>query len=98
MADPVPASLAASVFDDYAPLYRAAGFRVVPIAPGTKYPGVHQGFGSYIALVGWPTSNITDPQPGAGIGLICGEPLIAADIDSEDVDLGRESALTQVSH
>jgi len=90
MADPVPASLAASVFDDYAPLYRAAGFRVVPIAPGTKYPGVHQGFGSYIALVGWPTSNITDPQPGAGIGLICGEPLIAADIDSEDVDLGIE--------
>ena len=90
MADPVPASLAASVFDDYAPLYRAAGFRVVPIAPNTKYPGVHQGFGSYIALVGWPTSNITDPQPGAGIGLICGEPLIAADIDSEDVDLGIE--------
>src|SRR5262245_39764152 len=90
MAEITAASPAASVFDDYAPLYRAAGFRVVPIAPGTKYPGVHQGFGSYIALVGWPTSNITDPQPGAGIGLICGEPLIAADIDSDDEGLGIE--------
>jgi len=41
MADPVPASLAASVFDDYAPLYRAAGFRVVPIAAptGALLPG-----------------------------------------------------------
>jgi hypothetical protein len=87
MADPSPA---ASVFDDYAPLYRAAGFRVVPIAPGTKYPGVHQGFGSYIALVGWPTSNITDPQPGAGVGLICGEPLVAGDIDADDDALGIE--------
>src|SRR6516162_4423666 len=90
MADPIPASPAASVFDDYAPLYRAAGCRVVPIAPGTKYPGGHQGCGSYIALVGWPTSNITDPQPGAGLGLICGEPLIAADIDSDDEVLGIE--------
>jgi AAA domain-containing protein/bifunctional DNA primase/polymerase-like protein len=90
MAEMTAAAPAASVFDDYAPLYRAAGFRVVPIAPNTKYPGVHQGFGSYIALVGWPTSNITDPQPGAGIGLICGEPLIAADIDSDDEGLGIE--------
>ena len=90
MAEMTTASPAAGVFDDYAPLYRAAGFRVVPIAPGTKYPGVHQGFGSYIALVGWPTSNVTDPQPGAGVGLICGESLVAADIDSDDEALGVE--------
>jgi len=90
MTGVVAAAPAASVFDDYAPLYRAAGFRVVPIAPNTKYPGVHQGFGSYIALVGWPTSNITDSQPGAGIGLICGEWLVAADIDSDDEALGVE--------
>jgi hypothetical protein len=79
-----------SVYDRFAPLYRAAGFRVVPIAPGTKYPGIHQGFGSYIALVGWPNSNVTDTQPRAGIGLICGDPLIAADIDSDDEALGVE--------
>src|SRR5215813_399610 len=90
MAEVTAASPAASVFDDYAPLYRATGFRVVPIAPNTKYPGVHQGFGSYIALVGWPTSNIADPQPGAGVGLICGESLVAADIDSDDEALGVE--------
>ena len=90
MADPVAATPAASVFDGHAPLYRAAGYRVVPIAPGTKYPGVHQGFGSYIALVGWPTSHVSDPQPGAGIGLICGDPLIAADIDTDDEGLGIE--------
>jgi hypothetical protein len=89
MADPVAAP-GGNVFDDYAPLYRAAGYRVVPIAPGTKYPGVHQGFGSYIALVGWPTSNVTDPQPGAGIGLICGNPLVAADIDTDDEAMGVE--------
>src|SRR5262249_51514295 len=91
------AALAASIFDDFAPLYRAAGFRVVPIAPNTKYPGIHQGFGPYIALVGWPTSHVTDPQPGAGIGLICGDPLIAADIDSDDEALGVEliDALTE---
>src|SRR5262245_34303965 len=64
MADPVAATPAGSIFDDHAPLYRAAGYRVVPIAPGTKYPGVHQGFGSFIALVGWPTSHVIDPQPG----------------------------------
>src|SRR5262245_20657996 len=90
MAEMTAASPAASVFDDYAPLYRGAGFRVVPIAPGTKYPGVHQGFGSYIALVGWPTSNITNPQPAAGVGLICGEPLVAGDIDVDDDVLGIE--------
>jgi hypothetical protein len=99
MADPVAAVPAGSIFDDHAPLYRAAGYRVVPIAPGTKYPGVHQGFGSYIALVGWPTSHVTDPQPGAGIGLICGDPLIAADIDTDDEGLGVEliDALTDGS-
>jgi len=90
MAESVAAAPAVSIFDDHAPLYRAAGFRVVPIAPGTKYPGVHQGFGSYMPLVGWPTSHITDPQPAAGIGLICGEPLIAADIDTDDEGLGVE--------
>src|SRR5262249_33057497 len=99
MADPVAAAPAGSLFDDHAPLYRAAGYRVVPIAPGTKYPGVHQGFGSYIALVGWPTSHVTDPQPGAGIGLICGDPLIATDIDTDDESLGVEliDALTDGS-
>jgi AAA domain/Bifunctional DNA primase/polymerase, N-terminal len=99
MADPVAAAPAGSLFDDHAPLYRAARYRVVPIAPGTKYPGVHQGFGSYIALVGWPTSHVTDPQPGAGIGLICGDPLIAADIDTDDESLGVEliDALTDGS-
>jgi hypothetical protein len=90
MADSVTAARAASVFDDYAHIYRAAGYRVVPIAPGTKYPGTHQGFGSYMPLVGWPTSNITEPQPGAGIGLICGDPLVAADIDTDDEGLGVE--------
>src|SRR5437868_1736837 len=90
MAEMAAATPAASIFDEHAPLYRGAGYRVVPIAPGTKYPGIHQGFGSYIALVGWPTSNVTDPQPGAGIGLICGSPLIAADIDTDDENIGVE--------
>jgi hypothetical protein len=89
MTEPVAAP-GGNVFDDYAALYRAAGYRVVPIAPGTKYPGVHQGFGSYIALVGWPTSHVTDPQPGAGLGLICGNPLVAADIDTDDEAMGVE--------
>src|SRR6516225_8980160 len=80
----------ASIFDAQAPIYRAAGYRVVPIGPGTKYPAIHQGFGSYIPLVGWPTSNVTDPQPGAGVGLICGDPLIAGDIDSDDEAMGVE--------
>jgi len=84
MTDVTAAPAPQSIFDAQAPIYRAAGYRVVPIGPGTKYPAIHQGFGSYIPLVGWPTSNVTDPQPGAGVGLICGDPLIAGDIDSDD--------------
>jgi len=90
MADVTAAQPQASIFDAQAPIYRAAGYRVVPIGPGTKYPAIHQGFGSYIPLVGWPTSNVTDPQPSAGIGLICGDPLIAGDIDSDDEAMGVE--------
>ena len=90
MTDVTAAQPQASIFDTQAPIYRAAGYRVVPIGPGTKYPAIHQGFGSYIPLVGWPTSNVTDPQPGAGIGLICGDPLIAGDIDSDDEAVGIE--------
>src|SRR5262245_39002926 len=90
MTDVTAAQPQASIFDTQAPIYRAAGYRVVPIGPGTKYPAIHQGFGSYIPLVGWPTSNVTDPQPGAGIGLICGDPLLACDIDSDDEAMGIE--------
>src|SRR5215813_6099806 len=90
MTDVTAAQPQASIFDAQAPIYRAAGYRVVPIGPGTKYPAIHQGFGSYIPLVGWPNSCVTNPQPAAGIGLICGEPLVACDIDSDDEALGVE--------
>ena len=90
MTDVTAAQPQASIFDTQAPIYRAAGYRVVPIGPGTKYPAIHQGFGSYITLVGWPTSNVTEPQPGAGVGLICGDPLVACDIDSDDEAMGVE--------
>jgi bifunctional DNA primase/polymerase-like protein len=91
MTQAVPTGPAGSIYDQYAPLYRAAGFRVVPIAPGTKYPGAHTAFGNYVALAQWTTRDpVTAPQPNAGIGLICGDPLVAADIDSNDEALGIE--------
>src|SRR5262245_25037804 len=81
----------ASVYDQFAPLYRAAGLRVVPIGPGTKYPCIHMGAGAYMALAGWTTrESVLEPQPGAGIGLLCGDPLIAADIDTNDESMGVE--------
>jgi hypothetical protein len=91
MTEAVPTGPAGSIYDQYAPLYRAAGFRVVPIAPGTKYPGAHTGFGNYVALAQWTTREpVIEPQPNAGLGLICGDPLVAADIDSNDEALGIE--------
>src|SRR5262245_7971237 len=90
-ANAAAAATANSVYDQYAPLYRAANYRVVPIAPGTKYPGTHTGFGNYVALAQWTTrEQITEPQPNAGIGMICGDPLVAADIDTDDEALGVE--------
>jgi AAA domain-containing protein/bifunctional DNA primase/polymerase-like protein len=91
MADSATAATAASVFDQFSPLYTAAGYRTVPIAPNTKYPGIHTGFGNYVALAQWTTrEQITEPQPNAGIGMICGDPLVAADIDTDDEALGIE--------
>jgi AAA domain-containing protein/bifunctional DNA primase/polymerase-like protein len=80
-----------SVYDHFAPLYRAAGLRVVPIGPRTKYPCIHMGGGAYMALAGWTTREpVLEPQPDAGIGLLCGTPLIAADIDTNDESIGVE--------
>src|SRR5262249_58531951 len=94
MTDVTAAQPQASIFDTRAPIYRAAGYRVAPSGPGTKYPAIHQGFGSYIPLVGCPTSNVTDPHPGAGIGFICGDPPLAAAIGSR----GQAVAIQLIYH
>ena len=64
-------------YDEIAPKLTRLGYRVVPIAPGTKKPGRFTGSG-YVDFVGWNDPNTpaeTSPQPGAGIGVPLGKQL-----------------------
>lgn len=67
---------------DYALAYAARGWRVAPIAPGTKYPRIHQ----------WQVKATTDPAvirtwwqrfPADGVSIVTGEAsgLVVVDID-----------------
>jgi hypothetical protein len=79
---------AVSVYDTNAPLLIALGLCPLPIEPGTKRPALFTGAG-YAPMVNWTTREpITTPQPGAGIGIRLGDPLVALDIDTDEAAIG----------
>src|SRR5262249_28842976 len=81
----IEANTGPSVYDLNAPLYIARGARPVPIEPGTKRPSIYGNGAGYKPMQHWTTrSPVTAPQPGAGIGIVCGETFSAIDIDCDD--------------
>src|SRR5262245_53258148 len=79
-----------SIYNEYAPKLIEMGYFPLPIAPGTKAP--HRWTPSlqkFELLRGW--SERPDPiltaQPGAGIGVRCGNGLVVLDCDDDDAAL-----------
>jgi hypothetical protein len=71
-------------YDQLAPRYIKRGYHPVPIAPGTKVPHRWSPTKGFVLLRDWPERPpITDPQPGAGIGLVCGKDIVGLDYDCE---------------
>src|SRR5262249_5241741 len=71
-------------YDQLAPRYIKRGYHPVPIAPGTKTPHRWSPRRGFVLLRDWPERPpITDPQPGAGIGLVCGKGIVGLDYDCE---------------
>jgi AAA domain/Bifunctional DNA primase/polymerase, N-terminal len=85
-----------SVYDIYAPMLADLGYHPLPIAPGTKAP--HRWTPSenaYRLFEGWQErpEPILTPQPGAGIGVRCGDGLVILDCDDDECALRVLEAL-----
>src|SRR5262245_24709298 len=82
--------MAGSIYNEYAPKLIDMGYFPLPIAPWTKAP--HRWTPSlqkFELLRGWserPDPILTD-QPGAGIGVRCGNGLVVLDCDDDDAAL-----------
>ena len=74
-----------SAYDHYAQQYVARGLHPVVIGPRTKKPQHHTSNG-FVNTPSWQSRPvITTPQPGAGIGLLMGNGLLAIDLDDPEV-------------
>jgi hypothetical protein len=79
-----------SIYDTNAPLLTRGGYFPTVVAPGTKVPSRYvPSLGEYQPLSHWQIRKepISTPQPGAGIGVRCGDGLVAIDFDDEDAAL-----------
>lgn len=75
-----------------------AGFHILPLAPGQKYPGAYR-LGEWGKMYGWDKYADREPSslelhhwsqwPGAGIGIVGGK-VVAIDIDISDAGLSLE--------
>src|SRR5262249_44799710 len=66
------------------------GYFPIPIAPGTKKPGKWvPSFNRFCDIPDWQNHKkpIDSPQPNAGIGVRCGDGLIAFDFDDDEAAL-----------
>lgn len=87
------------IYDENAPLLVERGYFPLPIAPigfqPAKVPVRNiPSLGGYHLLAGWNTRSrpIDTPQPGANIGVRCGNGLVAFDFDDEDAALAISEA------
>ncbi len=72
-----------------------AGYHILPIAPGQKFPGQFD-IGGWRPMFSWDRYGMRQPTdlelwhwqqwPGAGIGVVCGAVIMAIDIDLLDAD------------
>jgi hypothetical protein len=84
------------IYDGHAPLLRNCGFHPLPIGPGTKKPQRYMpSIKTFMDYKGWRErpESLATPQPGAGIGVRCGNGLVAMDYDDEDAALRVSEAL-----
>jgi len=73
------------------------GFRILPLAPGQKYPGAYK-FGTWGKMYGWGRFSDRPPSalelhhwcqwPGAGVGIVGGN-VVAIDLDILDASLAH---------
>jgi AAA domain-containing protein/bifunctional DNA primase/polymerase-like protein len=87
------------IYDKHAPLLVERGYFPLPISPAGFEPAKVPvrnvpSLGGYHLLAGWNTRSvpITTPQPGANIGVRCGNGLVAFDFDDEDAALAISEA------
>jgi Bifunctional DNA primase/polymerase, N-terminal len=84
-----------SIYDILAPRYVARGIFPTIVAPGTKAPSrYNRQEREYRGLSGWSklANPIMTPQPGAGIGVRCGDAgLVALDYDDDEAALRLSS-------
>jgi hypothetical protein len=84
------------VYDENAPKLAGMGYFPIPVAPANvtyvakKSPVVFDPYDNrYINLADWNTmaTPVTSPQPGANIGVRCGNGIVALDYDDNDAAL-----------
>jgi AAA domain/Bifunctional DNA primase/polymerase, N-terminal len=79
-----------NIYDGLAPLLRERGYFPLPIGPGTKKPQRYvPSKEAFEGFIGWQErpAPLTTPQLGAGIGVRCGNGIVAIDYDNEDAAL-----------
>src|SRR5215831_3401609 len=89
------------MYDEYAPRAIDMGYHVHPISPPgfkpDKTPVLRALSGKFIKYRGWATDKVSvrTPQPGAGIGIRCGDNgVIAIDCDADDAAPAISRALS----
>jgi hypothetical protein len=68
------------IYDGYGPLARQQGYFTLPIGPGTKVPQRYvPSKKTYEGYTGWHErpEPVTTAQPHAGIGIRCGNGIVA---------------------
>ena len=79
-----------SIYDTHAPKLQSLGYFTTCIGPGTKAPQhVDRQTGQHVNTPKWESRSTpnTTPQPGCGIGLRCGDGIVAIDADRDDLIL-----------
>jgi hypothetical protein len=79
-----------NIYNECAPKLVAMGYFPLPIGPGTKAPHRYTpSEGTYRLLDGWQErpEPILTPQPGANIGVRCGNGLVVLDCDDDEAAL-----------
>jgi hypothetical protein len=87
------------IYDENAPLLAAQGYYPLPTSPVDFKPGKAPvkwipSYNKFVLFSGWSerTAPVLTPQPGANIGVRCGNGLVAFDYDDEEAALAISEA------
>ena len=79
-----------NIYNECAPKLVTMGYFPLPIGPGSKAPHRYTpSEGTYRLLDGWQErpEPILTPQPGANVGVRCGNGLVVLDCDDDEAAL-----------